>query len=157
MTRRTLIPVAAFMLGAALIAGVYLGLLGWAQGWAYASAQLARDRWYVVPIVLGFGIQSGLYSILRFRLFVPAASAGRAGALIGTSGATSTTAMVACCIHHVTEIFPVLGLSAAAAFLARYQRPFMLAGLGMNLIGIAVMLAVILRHRRKLQAVPETQ
>ena len=51
---------------------------------------------------------------------------------MGTSGGTSVTAMVACCLHHVTDVLPILGLSAAATFLTRYQRPFMLIGLGMN-------------------------
>jgi hypothetical protein len=70
---------------------------------------------------------------------------------MGTSGGTSITAMVACCLHHVTDVLPVLGLSAAATFLTRYQRPFMLASLGVNMIGILVMLVILYRERRKLQ------
>ena len=73
---------------------------------------------------------------------------------MGTSGGTSATAMVACCIHHVTDVLPILGLSAAAGFLARYQHPFMLLGLAMNLMGIGVMLFVLYRERQKLQPVP---
>jgi hypothetical protein len=60
---------------------------------------------------------------------------------------------VACCIHHVTDVLPILGLSAAAGFLTRYQRPFMLVGLAMNLIGISVMLFVLYRERQKPQPV----
>jgi hypothetical protein len=74
---------------------------------------------------------------------------------MGASGGTSATAMVACCIHHVTDVLPILGISAAASFLTRYQRPFMLVGLAMNFIGIIVMLAVLYRERRKLQPVLE--
>lgn len=151
--KRYLIPSSAFLLGFALIASVYLGILTWAQGWEYASSQFVRDRLYVVPILLGFGVQAALYSILRFRLFIPVASTGHAGSLMGTSGSTSATAMVACCIHHVTDVLPILGLSAAASFLTRYQRPFMLIGLAMNLIGIGIMLFVLHRERRKLQPV----
>jgi hypothetical protein len=151
--KRYLIPLSAFLLGFALIASVYLGILTWAQGWEYASSQFVRDRLYVVPILLGFGVQAALYSILRFRLFIPVASTGHAGSLMGTSGSTSATAMVACCIHHVTDVLPILGLSAAASFLTRYQRPFMLIGLAMNLIGIGIMLFVLYRERRKLQPV----
>jgi len=153
MVKRYLIPLVSFLLGSVFIAALYFGILTWAQGWEYASSQFARDRAYVVSILLGFGIQSALYSILRFRLFIPIASTGHAGALMGTSGGTSATAMVACCIHHVTDVLPILGLSAAASFLTRYQRPFMLVGLAMNLIGIGVMLFVLYRERRKLQPV----
>lgn len=154
MVKRYLIPLASFLLGSVFIAAFYLGILTWAQGWEYATSQFARDRAYVIPIILGFGIQAALYSILRFRLFIPIASTGHAGSMIGTSGGTSATAMVACCIHHVTDVLPILGLSAAASFLTRYQRPFMLVGLAMNLIGIGFMLFVLYRERRKLQPVP---
>ncbi|MEW6030284.1 MAG: hypothetical protein ACOYZ8_08695 [Chloroflexota bacterium] len=152
MVKRFLIPLAAFLLGSALIASFYLGILTWAQGWDYASSQFSRDRSYIVPIILGFGVQAALYSILRFRLFVPITSTHGAGAMMGTSGGTSATAMVACCIHHVTDVLPILGLSAAASFLTRYQRPFMLVGLAMNIIGIFVMFIVLHRERQKLQS-----
>jgi len=156
MLKRFLIPVTAFVLGSALIASFYLGILTWAQGWDYSSSQFSRDRLYVVPIILSFGIQAALYSVLRFRLFIPITSTGHTGALMGTSGGTSATAMVACCIHHVADVLPILGLSAAASFLTRYQRPFMLAGLATNILGMIIMLFILYRERQKLQPVLET-
>ncbi len=155
LIKRILLPFGALLLGSAFIATFYIGILTWAQGWAYAASQLSRDRWYVLPIIIGFGIQAALYTILRFRLFVPVTHTGPGGAMMGTSGATSATAMVACCIHHVTDVLPILGLSAAASFLTRYQRPFMLVGLAMNIVGIIVMLVIIYRERQKLQPVLE--
>jgi hypothetical protein len=160
MVKRYFIPFASFLLGTVFIAAFYLGILTWAQGWDYASSQFSRDRAYVLPIVISFGVQAALYSILRFRLFIAVTSTGHTGAMtpisgvMGTSGGTSATAMVACCIHHVTDLLPILGLSAAASFLTRYQRPFMLIGLAMNLIGIGVMIFVLYRERQKLQPVP---
>lgn len=153
MLKRYFIPLLAFLLGSALIASFYLGILTWLQGWDYASSQFIRDRWYVIPIILGFGVQAALYSVLRFRLFIPITSMHGTGNVMGASGGTSATAMVACCIHHVADVLPILGLSAAASFLTRYQRPFMLIGLVMNLIGIGIMLFVLYRERRKLQPV----
>ncbi len=155
--KRYLIPFAAFLLGSSLMAGVYFGIVTWAQGWDYASSQFLLNRWYILPIYISFGIQAALYSILRFRLFVPTTTTGHTGALMGTSGGTSVTAMVACCLHHVTDVLPILGLSAAAAFLTRYQRPFMLVGLGLNIIGVLVMLVVLYRERQKLQPVQKLQ
>jgi len=153
--KRILLPFGALLLGSAFIATFYIGILTWAQGWEYAASQLSRDRWYVLPIIVGFGIQAALYTILRFRLFVPVTTTGPGGAMMGTSGATSATAMVACCIHHVTDVLPILGLSAAASFLTRYQRPFMLIGLAMNIVGIIVMFVILYRERQKLQPVLE--
>ncbi len=151
--KRYLIPIVAFIFGTTFIAGIYFGILTWAQGWEYASKQFLLNRWYVVPIWVGFGIQSALYSILRFRIFIPTTTTVHTGAMMGTSGGTSVTAMVACCLHHVTDVLPILGLSAAASFLTRYQRSFMLVGLAMNLIGISAMLFVLYRERQKLQLV----
>lgn len=155
--KRYLIPFIAFLLGSTLIAGIYFGILTWAQGWEYAASQFSLNRWYVVPIWVAFGIQAALYSILRFRLFIPTTSTGHTGAVMGTSGGTSITAMVACCLHHVTDVLPILGLSAAATFLTRYQRPFMLIGLGMEIIGIIVMLVVLYRERQKFQPIRNLQ
>jgi hypothetical protein len=49
----------------------------------------------------------------------------------------------------VTDVLPVLGLTAAAAFLAEYRTAFMLVGLGTTIVGIGVMLFILLKERRK--------
>lgn len=155
--RRYLIPFAAFVLGSSVIAAVYFTILIFAQGQDAAWNIFLPNRFYVIPIWLTFGIQAALFSILRFRLFVPAAAAAGSGAVIGTSGGTSVTSMVACCLHHVTEVLPVLGLSAAATFLTRYHRPFMLVGLGMNILGIVFMLTVLYREYQKVKPIRNLQ
>ena len=155
--RRYSIPLLAFVLGSSFIAGIYFGILTWAQGWDSALDIFVPNRWYVIPIWIGFGVQAALYSILRFRLFIAATTTAHTGVVMGTSGGTSVTAMVACCLHHVTDVLPVLGLSAAATFLTRYQRPFMLASLGVNVIGILVMLVILYRERKKLHPAQNLQ
>ena len=155
--KRYLIPIAAFLLGSTLMAGLYFGLLTWAQGWAYAANQFSLNRWYVLPIFVTLGIQAALYSILRFRLFIPTTSTGHTGAMMGASSGTSVTSMVACCLHHVTDVLPILGLSAAASYLTRYQRPFMLVSLSLNIIGIIIMLVILYRERKKLHPVQTFQ
>ena len=155
--KRYFIPLTAFLLGFSLMTGLYFGILTWAQGWEYASKQFLLNRWYVMPIWIGFGIQAALYAILRFRLFIPTTTTGHTGAMMGTSGGTSVTAMVACCLHHVTDVLPILGLSAAATFLTRYQRSFMLVGLSMEIIGVIVMLIVLYRARQQLQPIQDLQ
>lgn len=149
--RRYLIPATAFLLGSSLIAAAYLGLLSWAQGWDYAYGQFWTYRAYVIPIWLAFGLQSALYSVLRFRLLIPSSSAAPGGAMLGTSGGTSLTTMVACCLHHATDVLPILGLSAATTFLTRYQRPFMLLSLAINLVAILLVLAILYREWRRNQ------
>lgn len=146
--KRILIPLGAGLAGALLLTALYFGIVSWAESPKHALDQFWQDRWIVFPIIAGFGVQAALYTVLKLRLFVPVAAAGSSGGLMGAGGASSTLAMVACCVHHVTDVLPILGLTAAAAFLAEYRIPFMLVGLGMNLVGIIVMLAILFKARR---------
>lgn len=140
-------PLLFSLLGMAGLMLLYLAIVSLAEGWTHAVELLVQDAWLVGPIMAGFGVQVGLYTYLK--TVIHAASRGT-GALAGAGGGTSTVAMVACCAHHVTDVLPLLGLSAAAAFLADYRIPFMLVGLITNLIGIGVISFLILRQRRRL-------
>lgn len=147
--QRILWPLGAGLAGSVFLAAFYFGIVSWAESPQHAIDLFWEDRLIVIPIILGFGVQMGLYTILKKRLFVPVASVGPSGALTGAGGATSTVAMVACCAHHVTDVLPILGLTAAATFLAEYQTLFMLVGLGTTILGIIVMLFILFRERRK--------
>ena len=146
--KRILIPLAAGGLGSLVLTAVYFGLVSWAESPKHAVEFFWQDRWIVIPIILGFGVQAALYSILKLRLFLPVSFKSSTGASIGASGTTSTIAMAACCAHHVTDVLPILGLTVAATFLAKYRLAFMGIGLGMTLLGIGYMLFVIIRERR---------
>ena len=148
-TKRVLWPVGAGLAGAVFLTALYFGIVSWAESPQHALELFWEERWIVIPIILGFGVQIALYTILRKRLFVPVMDTGSSGALTGASGTTSTLAMVACCAHHVADVLPILGLTAAATFLANYQTAFMLVGLGTTLVGITVMLFILIRERRK--------
>jgi hypothetical protein len=58
MLKRYLIPIAALFLGSTLIAGVYFGILTWAQGWDSALNIFLPNRWYLIPIWISFGVQA---------------------------------------------------------------------------------------------------
>jgi hypothetical protein len=148
-TKRILIPLGAGLAGASILTGLYFGVMSWTEGFQVAWTLFWSDRWIVIPIIAGFGIQAALYAVLKFRLFVPVSGTGPSSALMGASGTTSTVAMLACCAHHVTDVLPILGLTAAATFLGRYRLAFMWAGLGMTLVGILVMLIILFKERRR--------
>jgi len=137
--------------GVGFLVLLYLGIVTWGQGWAHALELLGQDRAFVAAIAAGFGVQVGLYSYLRLvvhygvRLAMPTAATG-----VGTG--TSSVAMVACCLHHVTDVLPVLGLSGAAILLNQYRIPFMVVGLVVNAAGVAIMLRVVLQGRAHLRA-----
>ena len=146
--KRILIPLGTGLVGTFFLTGLYFGVMSWTEGFQAARGLFWSDRWIVIPIILGFGIQAALYAVLKFRLFVPVSATDPSSALIGASGTTSTVAMLACCAHHVTDVLPILGLTAAATFLGRYRLAFMWAGLGMTLVGILVMLVMPFKERR---------
>jgi hypothetical protein len=164
LSRRVVIPLLAGLACSILLAGLYFGLVSIAESPQHALEFFWQDRWITIPIILGFGVQTALYTILKMRTFLPATHSGHehhqavSGASMGAGGATSTLAMAACCAHHVTDVLPILGLTAAATFLAQYRTAFMLLGLGSTLFGILYMLRVLIKERRKalaIQSLPE--
>ncbi len=120
----------------------YLGIITLAQGWGHAIQQLADDRWFVSAIMAGFGTQVGLYTYLR-GMHTHAMAGG-----VAASTGTSTVAMLACCAHHLTDVFAIFGLSGAAIFLTAYKTPLLWLGIVMNLFGIAYLLWKIRQQRR---------
>jgi hypothetical protein len=126
--------VAAGLVGAAVLLGVYLGIISLAQGVEHAVAQLATDALFVGLIAAGFGTQIALFVELR-----AVDRRHRAAAAVTAAGTgTSAAAMLACCAHHLVDLLPLVGLSAAAVFLNAYKTPLFLVGIGMNVIGIVV-------------------
>jgi hypothetical protein len=136
-------------MAAALLTGLYFGIVAWAESPQHAVDLFWEDRWIVFPIILGFGVQAGLYTILKMRLFLHITTIGPSGPMMGAGGTTSTIAMVACCAHHIADVLPILGLTAAATFLTQYRIAFMLVGLGTTLIGILMMLFILNKERHK--------
>ena len=146
-SRRFILPVAAGLAGALLLTGLYFAIVSLAESPTHARQLFWEDRAIVIPIILGFGVQVALYTVLKKRLFVPVAHTGPSGALTGAGGGMSAAAMVACCAHHMTDVLPLVGLTAAAAFLAEYRIPFMMVGLGTTISGILVMAVILVRER----------
>jgi hypothetical protein len=136
--------IAIGLAGAAALLGAYLGIISLAQGAEHALAQLAADAPFVGLIAAGFGTQIALFAELR-----AVDRHHRAAAAITAAGTgTSAAAMLACCAHHLVDLLPLLGLSAAAVFLNAWRTPLLLVGIGMNVIGIIVIARQLQRARR---------
>ena len=135
-------PTFSGLLGALGLSLLYLGIVSLAESWAHALTLFQEDAPFVIPIILGFGVQIGLLTYIKRGQHLRVGARG-AGALTGTGGGTSTLAMVACCAHHVTDVLPLAGLSGAAIFLAQYKVPFMVIGLVSSAASITVLLTKI--------------
>ncbi|HXF74345.1 MAG TPA: hypothetical protein VNO79_17320 [Actinomycetota bacterium] len=122
-------------LGAVGLALTYAVVVATASGSLdHLVDQVRTDGFLLAPIVAGFGVQVGLLAELhrRRRMHGLAAGAGAAGA------GASTVGMVACCAHHVADLLPFVGATAAATFLSEHRVAFMAVGLGANAAAIAI-------------------
>ncbi|MEK9130790.1 MAG: hypothetical protein AAB429_01610 [Patescibacteria group bacterium] len=120
--------------GAVVISVVFylvqaLGMQDWAAPIAFSTR-----RWYLVaPLILGFGVQAGLFRAIHIR-----ARHGGGGLMAGSGGVSGGT-MLACCMHNLVALLPILGVSGLAAFLAAYQTQMFLFSIGVMLIGVGLM------------------
>lgn len=123
---------------------IYLVIMGLGAGSLdFAIKELVRLKYFVIPLVLGFGVQVGLFTYLKN--YQKTKSLGKG--MVAGSGTASAVAMVACCAHHLTDILPLLGLTVLSAFLVQYQTWFLVLGILSNILGIGLML----KHFKKIR------
>lgn len=139
-------PIIFGVLGGVSLLGIYFGILSWANSFTHAIEQFINLWYWISLLVVGFGIQMGLFTYIRGFSRIKAMTPG-ATSTMATAGGVSTGAMIACCAHHLTDVLPILGLSAAAVFLGKYQVAFMVMGVLSNLIGVNMMLKIMQQHK----------
>lgn len=132
---------------AALVIAYSLIIALSSRSFAHLLDQWRLDALFIALVAAGFGTQMGLYQHVRRVI----RGDGRVTAMAASGTATSTTAMVACCLHHLSDVVPFLGLSGAATFLIQYKVPVILLSLAANGIGIVLMVRT-LKHARRMQA-----
>lgn len=131
--------------------GFFLGSIGLSLFYSLLLIIVSRDLTHPINqflllqpwmslLILGFGLQMGLYRLLKNGYHFNLQEKTDARFAAGTGTTMSGLAMVACCAHHAVDLLPVLGLSAAAIFLSQYQTQFLIFGLLANLAGILIML-----------------
>lgn len=127
------------VLAASGILFFYITVLTIFRSFDFAISEF-RSLWYwIIPLVVGFGTQIGLYTSILHT--------ARLNAEIATSGTVSGGSMIACCSHFLLNAIPMLGFSGLATFLMDYQKWFFGAGILANIVGITV----LVRHRRKMK------
>ncbi|OGG24656.1 hypothetical protein A3A79_02235 [Candidatus Gottesmanbacteria bacterium RIFCSPLOWO2_01_FULL_43_11b] len=117
------------VIGALALLSLFAITMTLLSGFDAALGQFLALWYLMIPLVLGFGIQVSLYTILKQR----------AKGLMATSGTSASAGMLACCAHHAADVLPILGLSAVATLIAQYQVPILSFTLLINILGIAVM------------------
>ncbi|VVB92149.1 Uncharacterised protein [uncultured archaeon] len=99
---------------------------------------------YLIPLAVG--VQMGLFRYHRNLISGHGVSGSEKMGM--ASSATSSLTMVACCLHHVSDLLPAVGLIlAASSFLIQYKDAIITIGLLANLAGSAYIARAILKDR----------
>ena len=122
----------------------YFGIMTLTVDWFYAKIQFDEYRWWIIALSLGLGIQSTLFFLTRRGLM--GAEKKTARSTLAASGSISTASMVACCLHHLTDLVPFLGFPILAVTLQKYQTLIFLFGVISNIFGIFVLLRMMRKH-----------
>ena len=109
-------PIITGIAAAILLLGIYFSILSIANSFSHAVDQFIEMWYWLLLLVIGFGIQIGLYMYIRMKAREKAAKS----TMVAT-GSVSTGSMIVCCLHHLSDILPIIGLSAAATFLTAYS------------------------------------
>ncbi len=123
----------------------YIAVLTALNSFEHALSTFSQYWYFMIPLVIGFGIQVGLFFYVKSE--AKARSARGAKGAVAASGGLSGAAMIACCAHHATDVMPFLGLAVASAFLAQFQGLFLALGVFSNIVGIMFMLKTIKEHK----------
>jgi Cu+-exporting ATPase len=138
-------PMIFGLLAAALLLALYFGSLTLVSGWEFTLEQFNQFWYFILPLAAGFGIQVGLF--MRLRALVSATN--KSGAVVATSGTTSTAAMVSCCAHYLANVAPVIGATGLVAFAAQFQVELFWIGLLFNGAGVAYVGSKVLQASKE--------
>lgn len=124
--------------------GLYFIILTFANSFQHALQEFLTMWYWILLLIIGFGVQVGLN--VYARGFIKVQRIVGINRSIVATGGISTTSMITCCAHHLIDVIPLIGLSAVAVFLDKYQLLFLIIGILSNFIGILWMLRIIRKH-----------
>ncbi len=98
---------------------------------------------YLIPLAVS--VQMGLF---RYHRNITAGNMAGSEKMGIAGSATSSLTMMACCLHHVSDILPSIGLIlAASSFLIRYKDAIIIIGLLANVAGSIYIARAIIKDR----------
>ncbi len=102
---------------------------------------------YLIPLAVG--VQMGLF---RYHRNMTAEKKLFGSEKVGITGSvTSSLTMLACCLHHVSDLLPAVGfILATSSFLIQYKDTIIIIGLLANVAGSAYIARAILKDRSTL-------
>ena len=134
------------VLASTILLSVYFAVLTLVSGWSFAQNQFADFWYFIISLVVGFGIQIALYQYIKGLVHEGLGM----GKVVGVSGTTSTAAMISCCAHYLVNLVPILGITGLATFVAQYQIKIFWIGIAFNIFGIVFISNKIIKLKKHL-------
>jgi protein-S-isoprenylcysteine O-methyltransferase Ste14 len=127
---------------------IYMVVLSIGHSLTHATLEILK--WWPLLIIqlTGLGLQTSMYLFMRDRQSL--SHSIRSASSLTVSGGISSSTMVACCLHHVTDILPIIGFSAITLLLSSYQYVFMSIGALSNIIGFVIVLKQMMMYNDSL-------
>ncbi len=98
---------------------------------------------YLIPLAVG--VQMGLF---RYHRNITTGNVSGSETMGMAGSTTSSLAMIACCLHHVSDLLPAVSfILATSSFLTEYKDTIIIIGLLANLAGSAYIARAILKDR----------
>lgn len=98
---------------------------------------------YLIPLAVS--VQMGLF---RYHRNITTGNIAGSEKMGMAGSATSSLTMVACCLHHVSDFLPSIGLIlAASSFLIQYKDAIIIIGLLANVAGSIYITRAIIKDR----------
>lgn len=132
------------ILASLILFAIYFTVLTLVSGWNFAQSQFVTYWYFIVSLVIGFGIQISLYQYIKSLVH----SGQGMGKVVSMSGTTSTVAMISCCAHYLVNLLPILGTVGIVTFVAQYQVELFWVGLASNIFGIGYMTNRIIKFKK---------
>ncbi|HKZ38195.1 MAG TPA: hypothetical protein VJ184_11120 [Chryseolinea sp.] len=129
-------------LGSTSLFVLYLATMMLLTGSLESTASQFRSLWYyMVPLIVGFGVQVGLYMRLKHIM-----KGDVSKPMMAANTTSSAVSMIACCAHHITDIAPLIGITALSTFLTNFQKELLLVSILLNFVGILYILKMNSRY-----------
>ncbi len=98
---------------------------------------------YLIPVAVG--IQMGLF---RYHRNITTGNIAGSEKMGMAGSGTSSVTMVACCMHHISDLLPTVGfILAASSFLIQYKNAIITTGLLVNVAGSIYIARAIIKDR----------
>ncbi|MCD4711648.1 MAG: hypothetical protein K8R73_00050 [Clostridiales bacterium] len=135
-------PVLFSLFGFVFMMAFYFGVVSLFESFEYAIQKFKTSGVLIILLSLGFAYQIFLHAYMNQVIKRKSNKV-----ITATSGMASGTAMILCCLHHVTDLIPIAGISLFGILSPSFESVWMIVGLSINVIAILFLFSHMKKHQ----------